>query len=384
MGQDQTGCLVFQGLTLSMGIETDFSRNVWCLLGLPFDAINIDEAVAEILSAAANRQTCFLSTPNLNFLCAAQTDAYFKESVINSDLSIADGFPIVIIAKLLGIPIRERVAGSDLIDHLHNRTTTSPLKVFFFGGEPGVGKLACEKINQNPAGLQAVGHYTPGFGSVDDMSTPEIINTINQHAVDFLIVSLGAKKGQAWIEKNRHQLNSPVISHLGAVINFFAGSVKRAPMLAQRLYSEWLWRIYQEPSLWRRYYDDGMHFLRLLSRNVLPYWFWLTFKQSKPSEQAVDVTVLMEQDGSKRIVLTGYCTALTLSPLRDIFKSTAMEKHHVIIDLKNVSIIDSAFLGLCLVLYKHLKASGHSLKLINPNKDVRRIMAWQKTNDLFA
>ena len=367
-----------------MDIDKDFSRNVWCLLGLPFDAIDLEQTAVEVLSAANGQKSCFLSTPNLNFLCAAQTDSSFRESVINSDLSIADGFPIVLVAKLLGIPLPERVAGSDLIEHLYLRTTTAPLKVFFCGGEPGVGEVASQKINQKPSGLLAVGHCAPGFGSVDEMSTPEIIDNINRHEVEFLIVALGAKKGQAWIEKNRHQLNAPVISHLGAVINFFAGSVKRAPVLAQRLGLEWLWRIYQEPALWRRYYDDGVSFLGLLLFNISPYWFWLKFNQSKASDQAIVINVSTEPGGIKQISLTGYCTVLTISPLREVFKNAATEKHDVVLDLKKVTVIDGAFLGLCLILYKHLKASGHSLRLINPDRDMRRIMKWQKVNDLLA
>lgn len=367
-----------------MDIEKDFSRNVWCLLGLPFDAIDLEQAADEVLSAANGKKSCFLSTPNLNFLCAAQTDSSFRESVINSDLSIADGFPVILVAKLLGIPLPGRVAGSDLIEYLYRRNTPAPLKVFFFGGEPGAGELASQKINQKPSGLLAVGHYAPGFGSVDEMSAPEIIDTINQHEVEFLIVAVGAKKGQAWIEHNRHHLNAAVISHLGAVINFFAGSVKRAPVLAQRLGLEWLWRIYQEPALWRRYYDDGVSFLRLLLCNVFPYWFWLKFNQPRASDEIVVIDISKEPGGIKHILLTGYCTDLTISPLREAFKSAAVEKHDVILDLKAVTVIDSAFLGLCLVLYKQLKASGHSLKLINPNRGVRRIMKWQKVNDLLT
>jgi N-acetylglucosaminyldiphosphoundecaprenol N-acetyl-beta-D-mannosaminyltransferase len=367
-----------------MDIEKDFSRNIWCLLGLPFDAIDLNQTAFEVLSAANEKRPCFLSTPNLNFLCAAQVDFTFRESVINSDLSIADGFPIVLVAKLLRIPITMRVAGSDLIEHLFRRSTDVPLKVFFFGGEPGAGESASQKVNQQPSGLVAVGHFAPGFGSVEDMSAPEIIANINQHDVEFLIVSLGAKKGQAWIELNRKRLKAPVISHLGAVINFFAGTVKRAPVLAQRLGLEWLWRIYQEPTLWRRYYNDGKDFLGLLVGNVFPYWFWLKFMQPHGTDQTVTINSGISPEGGSRISLGGYCTNLTISHLRTAFKQAAAEKCDVVLDLQNVILIDSAFLGLCLVLYKHLNASGHTLKLSNPNKAIRRIMKWQKVTHLLA
>jgi N-acetylglucosaminyldiphosphoundecaprenol N-acetyl-beta-D-mannosaminyltransferase len=367
-----------------MDIDIDFSRNVWCLLGLPFDAIDIDQAATEILSAIKGKRPCFLSTPNLNFLCAAQADPQFKLSVINSDLSVADGFPIVLVAKLLKIPIPERVAGSNLIEHLHKRETTDPIKVFFFGGAPGIGELACKAINQQPSGMKAVGHFAPGFGSVDEMSAPAMIANINKQNADFVIVALGAKKGQAWAEKNRGKVKAYVISHLGAVINFFAGTVKRAPVIAQRLGLEWLWRIYQEPSLWRRYYNDGLIFMKLLFCNVIPYWFWLTFKQPKIAEQSLTIDQSQTNDKLTRISLIGNCTQLTVSDLRPLFKKIAEGKQDTILDLALVNKIDSAFLGLCLVLYKHLSVSGCTLKLINLNKDVNRILHWQKVNDLLV
>ena len=368
-----------------MSIANDFDRNVWCILGLPFDAINLEQAADEILVAVKNRKPCFLSTPNLNFLCAAQTDTAFRESVINSELSLADGFPVVTIAKLLGIPIPERVAGSDLIERLFKRPSDNPLKVFFFGGEPGAGEKACEKINQTPSGLIAVGHYAPGFGSVEEMSTETIINYINQHDIDFLIISLGAKKGQAWIEINKNRLHGSVISHLGAVINFFAGTVLRAPVIAQRLGMEWLWRIYQEPSLWRRYYFDGLTFLGLLINNILPYWLWLKFRKTKAKINQVSVNTTINSAGDKVISLSGSCDHIGLFPVREAFKTIVEEKgRDVVIDLKDVESIDSAFLGLCLLLHKHQKAAGFSMKFINPIVTVKKIIHWQKMSAYLA
>ncbi|MBK8815979.1 MAG: WecB/TagA/CpsF family glycosyltransferase [Methylococcaceae bacterium] len=366
-----------------MDLDKDFSRNSWCLLGLPFDAVDMNQTAIEILSAANENRPCFLSTPNLNFLCGTQKDKAFRESVIDSDLSIVDGFPIVVTAKLLGIPIPERVAGSNLVEFLYRRKTDVPLKVYFFGGEPGVAEKAHRAVNENPSGLFSVGYHTPGFGSIEDMSTPDIIETINKHDIEFLIVAISAKKGQAWIELNRHKLKAPVVSHLGAVINFFAGTVKRAPETVQRIGLEWLWRIYQEPSLWKRYYDDGLQFLKLLVCNVLPYWLWLKFNSENSTDQPVSIQTSINSENRYEMKLSGDCSHLTMMPLRTEFKKAAESERDVIIDLSHVNLIDSAFLGLSLILYKHLKTSGHSLKFANFNKTVSRILKWQKVNDLF-
>lgn len=368
---------------LDEAIEHDFSRPVWCVLGLPFDAVTLEQAADEVVAAVQARRPCFLSTPNLNFVCAAQADPAFRQSVVNSDLSVVDGFPIVAVARLLGIPLPERVGGSNLVEHLHRRATDAPLKVFFFGGEAGAGALASAQVNRRAGGLRAVGHYDPGFGPVEAMATPAILAAINAQPVDFFLVSLGAKKGQAWIEANRQRVNAPAISHLGAVINFFAGTVKRAPVALQRTGLEWLWRIYQEPALWRRYWQDGLGFLGLLAGSVLPYWLWLAWRRPRAAS-GLGIQVAAQADACTRVSLHGSCTAPTIQPLRAVFRQLARERRAVVLDLQAVAFIDAAFLGLCLVLHKHLNAAGQSLRLTNANPTVRRIMAWSRVSNILT
>ena len=118
------------------------------------------------------------------------------------------------------------------------------------------------------------------------MSTPAIIDAINASDADFLAVALGAKKGQAWLQQNHARLRIPVRVHLGATINFQAGTLKRAPTLIQRLGLEWLWRIKEEPQLWRRYWNDGLALLGLLITRVFPLLlvtFWSRLTSSRVS-----------------------------------------------------------------------------------------------------
>lgn len=101
------------------------------------------------------------------------------------------------------------------------------------------------------------------------MSAPELLAQINATGAHFLVVSLGAQKGQAWIVQNMEQLTIPVISHLGAVVNFVAGEVNRAPMWMRKVGLEWLWRIKEEPSLWRRYAADAWLVSRILFKRIV-------------------------------------------------------------------------------------------------------------------
>lgn len=242
-------------------------RKVITLLDLPFDAVTLEETVAIVRHACMARERLFLTTVNVNFVVAAHRDAAFKKSIVDSDLCVADGMPIVWLSRMLGLPLPERVAGADLFDALR-RHPGPPVRVYFFGGPPGVAERAAQVLNSEAGGVSCTGFESPGFGSVESMSTQPIIDRINAAQADFVVVALGAVKGQAWIERNRSRFDAPVVSYLGAVVNFVAGTVPRAPAWLPRMGLEWMWRIAQEPGLLRRYASDGARFIALVLRQV--------------------------------------------------------------------------------------------------------------------
>lgn len=354
----------------------DFDRNLYLIAGLPFDALNLNDVVLIIHDSAERNRSCFISTPNLNFIVSCFTDVSFRSSVLNSDISIPDGKPVVWLAKLLKLPIKERVSGANLFEHLESNQDKK-IKVYFFGGLDGIAQLACQKINDRNLAMSCSGYESPGFVSIEAMSSDTSINAINESGADFLVVSLGAKKGQAWIEHNRNRIKVPIISHLGAVVNFVAGNVNRAPLFLQNLGFEWLWRIYQEPTLWKRYFNDGLHFLSLLTTKTLPYALWLRFQQKQFSgnnELIFDVTENAGQ--SIQIALSGVCSGETILPLKQTIKKLASFNNHFILDLNNVTYIDPAFLGTCSLLHAHCDCHGGKLEIININTINMRIFKW--------
>ena len=352
----------------------DFERNIHCLLGLPFDAVDLAQTEALIHKAIATRTRCFLSTPNLNFLVACQHDPAFRLSVINSNLVVADGMPIVWLAKLLGIPIRQRVAGSTLFEKLWTKPSGIKIKTYFFGGQDGVARVASLRMNAQDGAMRCVGHAFPGFGSVEAMSAPAIIANINASEADFLVVSLGARKGQAWILGNLAHLDAPVISHLGAVVNFVAGSIHRAPAALQNLGLEWLWRIKEEPQLWRRYLEDGFGLIRLLMDRVLPRLLTTLFAQKTPTMEQLPIIHVAMSDSTHKIVLKGSWQATNLQSYRLALKHVSERSADVRINLRQVTYIDSAFLGLTLLLYGHQLKNEKKLCLEDVPIAIRKII----------
>jgi N-acetylglucosaminyldiphosphoundecaprenol N-acetyl-beta-D-mannosaminyltransferase len=350
-------------------------RTIWSILGLPFDETSLNGAISFVDSAISEQQRCFLTTPNLNFAVQAQSDDLFFNSVVDSNLSVADGMPLIWVAKILGIPITERVAGSTLFDELSKQQNKAEkIKVFFFGGQAGVAELAHQKLNENSTAMISCGFYDPGFVSVDEMSGENIINTINDCEPDFIVVALGARKGQEWIQKNKDKLNASVISHLGAVINFVAGNVVRAPIVWQRLGMEWLWRIRQEPTLWKRYLFDGFAFLRLLVLNVLPLAIYdRLLRRSECFNEACKIE--LEYKPKLKIKLVGSIHHQTMQQLKQEL-SLVIEEHEddVVIDCEQLTYIDSAFIATLLLFQRYLNKQGRALVLNNVSSRIIRIL----------
>jgi len=369
----------------NQGTTSTLSRDLFCILGLPFDAVNLSEASSQVNSDIDKKQRCFLTTPNLNFLITAQSDLPFFQSIVDSDLIIADGMPIIWIAKLLGIPFSERVAGSDLFYSLsNNNAQNEKTSVFFFGGQEGIAEQASQNLNKSSKSMSCCGFFNPGFTSVEEMSSPEIIELINTANPDFLVVSLGAEKGQAWIKKNKDRLNARIISHLGAVINFVAGSVARAPVFWQKNGLEWLWRIKQEPGLWKRYFFDGVAFLKLLTFKVILlalYDRWL--KKSKHFNIPASVTHSNEVD-QYRINLTGSINHAELISIKQVLINLLhTDQKKICLDCSGLTYIDSAFIGTLMLFQHSLNKQDRQLFLHNLPKRIIRLLTLNNVLNRF-
>ena len=305
----------------------------------------------------------------------AQHDPAFRESVLCSNLVIADGMPLVWVAKLLGIPIAERVAGSDLFEVLRHGTSAAPMKVYFFGGPDGIAEQAAQRLNQQHGGLYCVGFSSPGFVSVEAMSTPEQIAAINASGADFLVVSLGARKGQEWIMRNRAQLRVPIISHLGAVLNFEAQTVRRAPVWMQHAGMEWLWRIREEPALWRRYAHDGWEFVQWLSNCILPHMVWLRMHQPCQGASKGQLLLQQQEDGCRLVAIGAICDPV-IPEIRAVLRESSTCQGDVTLDLAQTRYLSTGFLGLLLLLEQALSAQGRQLRMIGMHGHLARLLRW--------
>ncbi len=366
--------------------QSNFGRNVYCVLGIPVDAIGLATVVQRIETAAANHTAFLISTPNLNFLVNSLSDPEFRESLLASDLCPPDGAPVIWIARLLGLPIKERAAGADLLEQLQIRRSTSrQIAVFLFGGANGVAAAAAQKLNAQSGGLTCVGTLNPGFCEISEMSGEDIISTLNSSGADFLIVALGAKKGQLWLARNHERLTIPVRSHLGAAINFQAGTITRAPQILRAWGLEWLWRIKEERYLWTRYRDDGLVFLRLLVTRILPLVALTRWQKFRMRNKADGLQIKKQcHDGAIAIGLSGAATESYVPKAMVCFQEAVNDGKDIVVDLSGTCSIDARFLGLLLMLRKELKSRGTKLRFTGVPRAIERIFRLNELGYLLG
>lgn len=181
---------------------------------------------------------------------AAQDDPAFMAILNQADLCIPDGVGALWAARWLGTPLKERVAGSDLIWLLAGRAAREGWRLFLLGGWNDVAARTAEILTRRYPGLQVVGTYA---GSPREEENAAIVARVNASRADVLLVAYGAPAQDKWIARNREALATVrAAMGVGGSFDFVVGEAKRAPGWMQRLGLEWLHRLLREPWRWRR------------------------------------------------------------------------------------------------------------------------------------
>ena len=337
------------------------------ILGIPVDEFALDQVVSEIDRAVVDHRKFLISTVNTNFLVNSRLSERFRQSLMRSDLCTVDGIGMLLMCRLAFVGKITRVSGADLMEKLLGRKHSQigrPLRIFFFGGNQAVADKARHVTNKmRSSSICCVGSLNPGFGSMEELSRPELIKIINDAHPDFLVAALGAERGQEWLMRNRASLNVPVCAHLGAAVNFVAGSVQRAPGNWQKYGLEWLWRIRQEPALARRYSRDGLIFMRLLLADALPTTLaqlcdrLLLAIRPQPLQSKIDT------HGQTTIVTLQGAAVASADVLSEIFDDALSSGKTVTLDCSALHSVDPASIGQIMRLERNLYARGHSLIL---------------------
>ncbi len=177
---------------------------------------------------------------------------------------VADGAPLVVLSRIFGPKLPERVAGSDLIFDIVEAASRKGLRVYFFGGEEESTRQAIAELQRRYPGLQVAGCSCPRVALEPDENQEseeeEMCRQITEARTDILLVGLGCPKQELFVHRNASRLAGMVAIGLGGSFNFVSGRVRRAPLWVQKIGMEWIYRIIQEPRrLFMRYFTDAFY-----------------------------------------------------------------------------------------------------------------------------
>jgi N-acetylglucosaminyldiphosphoundecaprenol N-acetyl-beta-D-mannosaminyltransferase len=232
--------------------------------------LTMDEAVGAVMDLAAKAEPALVVTPNVDHLVMLERDARFADAYRRASLRLADGAPLVLLARVLHTPIPERVAGSDLIFRVLAAAEAQERSVFLFGGQPETSSRAVDVLRRSFPTLRIAGTATP----MVDIDTPgddeaEALAQVRRTRPDILIMFLGTPKQEVWFWARQPLLPPVVALALGGTIDMVAGTKRRAPRWLQRIGLEWTWRLAQDPvRLGRRYLIDDVAFVGIATRQL--------------------------------------------------------------------------------------------------------------------
>lgn len=219
------------------------------VLGVPFDAVNMNEAVAKTVGMLQEEKQHIICTPNPEIVMEAQKDAALMSILEEADLVVPDGIGVVWASKYSEIRLTERVAGYDLTQNLMAELAATEETFYFFGGAPGVASAAARKMTKKYPGLKIVGVHN---GYFDEKEEKRIIQDIKAKSPSVLLVGLGAPKQEKWIYDNLRLTGAKIAIGVGGSFDVMAGNVKRAPKIFQKLGLEWFHRLITQPTRWKR------------------------------------------------------------------------------------------------------------------------------------
>lgn len=223
----------------------------------------IDENVfSKDLKAINLNKKTIINTINPHSYCVSKNDKIFQKALINSDILLPDGSGIVLAARFLRGKKIKKIAGADIHKHLLIHANEHQKKVFYLGASERTLKLIEQKLTNEYPNIK-MGSYSPPYKpKFSEADSSKMIEEVNNFKPDILFVGMTAPKQEKWVTLNQSKLEATITVSIGAVFDFYAGTVERSSPFWINIGLEWLPRLLKEPKrLWRRNFVSTPMFL---------------------------------------------------------------------------------------------------------------------------
>ncbi len=232
------------------------------ICNIPVDVLTMQETIAIIDKAIAERRPVHHVVINAAKVVNAQKDEALRESIVNCDIINADGQAIVWASRFLNRPLPERVAGIDLMENLVKLGAEKKYRIFFLGAKEQVVKDVVE-VYSKKYGESIIAGYRNGYFTKEEEQ--QVATQIAGSGASILFVAMSSPKKEIFLNSYKDLIQTPFIMGVGGSFDVISGLVKRAPGWMQKWGLEWFYRVIQEPRrMWKRYLFGNSEFIYLV------------------------------------------------------------------------------------------------------------------------
>ncbi|BCU79576.1 WecB/TagA/CpsF family glycosyl transferase [Luteolibacter sp. LG18] len=335
----------------------------------------MEESLGECREMMQASPPSYLVTANVDFTTQASEDPDLRKIVFYADRVVCDGMPLVWLSKWLGSPLRERVAGSDMVPRLLEICASDARSVYFFGSDLKTLQEAAKIAESIYPGLKVVGCEAPPMGAVVEWDNEGICARMKASGASLLLVCLGCPKQERWIFAHHRDTGIPLSIGVGASLDFITGKQKRAPKWMQRVGLEWFWRMAGNPKRLVSRYANDFHFLAGAAlRQAM-----LSAKRDK-----IDVSRMPAvARTASNVIRLSWVGALEKGSYEGAAVPDQVDRP-VLLDASAVSFMDSGGLGRLALLLRRCRASGQELFLVAASGFVRHALAAGKLDTMLT
>ena len=244
------------------------------ILGVRVDLICMDELIQYVMCMVHGQRKAIITYLNVHAVNVAFEHGWFKDFINHSQIVFCDGYGVKWAAHFLTGKILQRFTPPDWFDHLACKCADNGISMFFLGTRQEVIEKFALILKERYPALTLVGVQN-GFFNKEAMSSDnqQVLARINEARPDILIVGFGMPAQEKWILENWDNLQATIVIPVGAMFDYMAGEVKRAPRWMTDDGLEWLGRLLIEPwRLWRRYIIGIPLFLwRIIIHDILGF-----------------------------------------------------------------------------------------------------------------
>lgn len=350
------------------------------IFGVPFHNVDFDEAVEWVVDRVRSGRPANIVTANLDFVTKAWHDPELQRVLIDADLVIADGFPVVKLSPFFGPRLKGRVTGSDLVPMLAERAAREEFSVYGLGSVDGVARKALEVLKIRHPELKVAGTYSPPFAPLLEMDHRDILRRLGRARPDILFVAMGVPKQDKFISMHVRGWNIPVSIGVGGSLDFITGKQKRAPVWLQKWQLEWFWRLCCDPRRLFTRYIANVRFLLSASHQM---WIIHRMRDKPGGFQALDEAAVEELKTYGAKVEQFQKLESEDAARQFVAELGAVATHSIILDIHPAPWLDSLELGALLEVNKQCRARGTRLILYAPRPKVRRLLETCRLTDYF-